>query len=94
MNEYQFPAIPEEAFRLTWNQSMAAYTVNKPNIDTTDVFLREQLEDYGFECARVCTNHLLKSAAEIMRLVGKETKQESLFELMAKGFEDRLSGDA
>ncbi|WP_212745034.1 hypothetical protein [Hydrogenophaga sp. 2FB] len=37
--------LPDPAFKLSWNDGRAAYTVNKPRIGSTDVFTPEQVRE-------------------------------------------------
>lgn len=56
------PPLPNESFRLTWSDARAAYYVDKPRIGDTDVYTKEQVEDYGIKCG----NEAIEDAAAIL----------------------------
>ncbi len=95
MKFYDLPVVPKESFRLIWDDNRSAYYVSEPRIGDTDVFTKEQMDEYGMQCAKAIHNQAMSACADVMRTLTEELATQSpsmrlVFNAIAGEFEKRL----
>lgn len=87
------PPLPEPAFRLSWRPEQGRYTVNKPDIDSTDCHTNAAMREYG----ELCRREALEDAAKAIESTGlthlptaKQYEYASLLSAYATYFRELL----